>query len=114
MGVRIAGKRKVTVKKPVEERIVSGVVPLFEKEGWTLMAAIQPVSAEMKQKLYGEEKSEARLMLTDSKTELKEGYGLCVERTDGVCDFQVAEPVERWSNHQRAVLKRIGEEENGF
>lgn len=110
MPIRIGGMQQVMVKKPLGGRIVSGVGPLFEEDGFQMRAAIQPVSAEMKQRLYGEEKSEVRLILTPDSAELKEGYGICVERMDGVCDFQIAEPVERWKNHQRAVLKRIAED----
>ena len=114
MPVRICGMKKVTVKKPMMGKIVSGVGPRFEETGTEVMAALQPMSAEMKQKLYGEEKSEFRLMLTQDAAELKAGYGICVEQGNGECDFQVAEPVERWRGHQRAVLKRIAEAEDGI
>lgn len=114
MPIRICGMRKIMVKRPLESRIISGVGPLFEEAGAELMAAVQPMSAEMKQRLFGEEKSEALLMLTNNSAELKEGYGICLEREDGGCDFQIAKPVERWRGHQRAALKRIAEAENGF
>lgn len=114
MPIRISGMQKVMVKRTLGDRIISDVEPHFEEEGAEMMAAIQPVSSEMKQTLYGEEKSEVRLMLTRDSARLKAGYGVCVEREDGVCDFRIAEPVEHWGTHQRAVLKRIAEDTDGI
>lgn len=101
------------MKKPAYERVTDTVVPCFEESGVEILAAIQPVSADMKQRLYGEERAELHLMLTDTEAELKEGFGVCVERQDGVCDFQIARPVERWRGHKRALLKRLMEDDDG-
>ena len=113
MNVLRAGESRVTVKKPVFQRVTDAVEPCFEESGVEILAAIQPVSAEMKQRLYGEEKVELRLMLTGTALELKEGFGVCVERQDGVCDFQIARPVEHWMGHKRAILRRLREDEDG-
>lgn len=113
VNIRRMGEKRVTVKKPALDRVTDAVEPRYEETGVEILAAIQPVSADMKQRLYGEEKAELRLMLAPADARLKEGFGVCVERQDGVCDFQISRPVESWMGHQRAILKRLREDDDG-
>ena len=55
---------------------------------------------------YGEESAQRALLLTEDRRMLKEGTGVALE-AEGECVFRIAAPPERWSTHQRAILKSI-------
>ena len=44
--------------------------------------------------------------MTEDRRMLKEGTGVALE-AEGECVFRIAVPPERWSTHQRAILKSI-------
>lgn len=100
--------RRLTVKQPSALPVYGDrSAPAFEAEGVSIRATVQPLSGRTEAALYGERSACMLLLLTASRAELREGTGVCVERTDGQCDYRVAAPPERWKTHVRAVLERV-------
>ena len=106
MGLSRGRMRKLWLHQPKAQRIADGMEPAFETESVALLGTIQPLEGTTTARLYGEESAEMSLLLTEEKTELKEGVGIALAAA-GECRFRIAAPPERWKTHQRAVLKSI-------
>lgn len=109
MRLREADKRPVTVKRPGAE-----LDDLYTwGAGKEIRAVIQPLTGTAAAQIYGETRSQARLMLYDGPEKLEAGMGVCVDVDGGAsCDYRIAEPPQVWS-HQRAVLEWIKEGRRG-
>ena len=79
MGLSRGRMRKLWLHQPKAQRIADGMEPAFETESVALLGTIQPLEGTTTARLYGEESAEMSLLLTEEKTELKEGVGIALE-----------------------------------
>lgn len=89
-----------------KQRLADRATPDFEAEAIVLKGALQPLEEKEAAEAYGEESARRALLLTEDRRVLKEGTGVALE-AEGECVFRIAAPPERWSTHQRAILKSI-------
>ena len=100
--------RTVTVKEPLPPSVYEDLAtPAFEAVGRQIKATVQPRRGSTVATRYGEDSTRMLLMLTTDARPLREGMGVCLYGQDGACDYRIAAPVEAWTTHQRAVLKKL-------
>ena len=89
-----------------KHRLADGTTPDFDEKAERLTGTLQPLEEKAAAEAYCEESTQRVLLLTEDRRELKEGMGAALE-AEGECVFRIAAPPERWSTHQRAILKSI-------
>ena len=89
-----------------KQRLADRATPDFDEKAERLTGTLQPLEEKAAAEAYGEESAQRVLLLTEDRRVLKEGTGVALEE-EGKCVFRIAAPPERWSTHQRAILKSI-------